>query len=63
MGDANSSDLLSPLTYRPAMIRLSEIVETYDHSFPGLIWIACFSDISEKIEKDRQIEKGQNCEK
>jgi len=45
------------------MIRLSEIVETYDHSFPGLIWIACFSDISEKIEKDRQIEKGQNCEK
>jgi hypothetical protein len=36
MGDANSSDLLSPLTYRPAMIRLPKRYETRHGKFQGL---------------------------
>ena len=56
-GDANSSDLLLPLTYRPAKIRLGEIDEMFDHNFLEMIWIAVFSEVSEKTGKSRRFEK------
>lgn len=56
-GDASSSDLLPPLTYRPAKIRLGEIDEMFDHNFLGMTWIAVFSEVSEKTRKSRKFEK------
>ena len=54
LGDADWSDLLSPLTYRPAKIRLGEIAIMFDHNFLEMTWIAGLSDISEKSTSNRE---------